>query len=250
MFTMEVAITESFMTSVKQAVDKCMERVREESRIFANALSAVRHVPVASPVAPTPVPVPPVVPADTTHLEHRLAALELAYQRQIQKTIAGLSEDIGDLDGRLASLERGAREDDTSPWKQAPWSWPGPSAKNEVVVDDRTTEVDFGLGDVLVNVNHIDDDVEMIPSVVAAEPTKTVVPKAPEPEPEPEPEPKEDEEENLELEELDYEGVTYYKDTDNNVYKTNEDGEVDAETPAGRWLEPSAGRGKGKIKFY
>jgi hypothetical protein len=126
----------------------------------------------------------------------------------------------------LASLERGAREEDISPWKQAPWSWPGPSAKNEVVVDDRTTEVDFGLGDVLVNVNHIDDDVEMIP-------TAAPEPKAPEPKA---PEPKEDEEEDLELEELEYEEITYYKDTDNNIYKMNEDGEVDAEAPIGRWL--------------
>jgi hypothetical protein len=47
-----------------------------------------------------------------------------------------------------------------------------------------------------------------------------------------------DEEEGdpLELEEFDYEGETYYRDQDLNVYKPNEDGEVDAEAPIGRWL--------------
>jgi hypothetical protein len=40
----------------------------------------------------------------------------------------------------------------------------------------------------------------------------------------------------LELEEFDYEGETYYRDQDLNVYKPNEDGEVDAEAPIGRWL--------------
>jgi len=242
---METAITESFMKSVQAAVDQCMEKIKEESRIFANALGAVRHLPIATPV-PAPAPVP-----DTGHLEHRIAALELAYQRQVQKTIAGLSEDIGDLDGRLASLERGAREE-SGPWKpiQESWSWPGPSTKNEVVVDDRTTVLDFG-SDMLVNVNHIDDDVEMITSAVPVkeelkkEEPKELKKEESKKEPEPEPEPEADEEGNLELEELEYEGTTYYKDPDNNVYKANEDGEVDAETPVGRWLET-----KGKIKFY
>lgn len=250
---METAITESFTKSVQAAVDQCMEKVREESRIFANALAAVRHLPtpIHLPVA-SPIPVPvPVVP-DSSHLEHRLAALELAYQRQVQKTIAGLSEDIGDLDGRLAAIERTNREEDVGTWKptQGSWSWPGPSMKNEVVVvDDATTVCDFGLGsDVRVNVHHIDDeDVEMLPAetkVVAAAPapvaaTAQAVAPAPAPVAAPaaeEPEAEEDEEAPLELEEFDHDGESYYKDPDNNVYKPNADGEVDADAPIGRWL--------------
>jgi len=172
-----------------------------------------------------------------------LAALELAYQRQVQKTIAGLSEDIGDLDGRLAAIERTNREEDVGAWKptQGSWSWPGPSMKNEVVVvDDATTVCDFGLvSDMRVNVHHIDEeDVEMLPAetkVVAAAPAPAPVASA-SATAKPEVEADEEEEEPLELEEFDHDGVSYYKDPDNNVYKPNADGEVDADAPIGRWL--------------
>ena len=241
---METAITESFTKSVQAAVDQCMEKVREESRIFANALAAVRHLPTPTHTH-TPVPIAspvPVVP-DSSHLEHRLAALELAYQRQVQKTIAGLSEDIGDLDGRLAAIERTNREEDVGAWKptQGSWSWPGPSMKNEVVVvDDATTVCDFGLvSDMRVNVHHIDEeDAEMLPAetkVVAAAPAPAPAPVA-SATAKPEVEADEDEEAPLELEEFDHDGVSYYKDPDNNVYKPNADGEVDADAPIGRWL--------------
>jgi hypothetical protein len=53
---------------------------------------------------------------------------------------------------------------------------------------------------------------------------------------EPKKEEEEEEEEPLELEEFDHDGVSYYKDPDNNVYKPNADGEVDADAPIGRWL--------------
>jgi len=47
-------------------------------------------------------------------------------------------------------------------------------------------------------------------------------------------EPEEEEEAALELEPLDYKGVTYYKDADNNVYGTDEEGTVIPE-PIARW---------------
>lgn len=245
---METAITESFMKSVQIAVEECMEKVKEESRKFAAALGAVRHLPSAQPVPTTPVPSIPV--PDTTHLEHRLSALELTYQRQVQKTIAGLSEDIGDIDGRLARLEREQREE-----APAPWSWPGPSRTNEVVVDDKSTVLDFGLGDMLVNVHHVEEeDVDMLPCVsapvsapVIVEVTKPLPVEAPKKEKPEEKEEKaeEEEEEGIELEDFEHEGETYYKDGDNNVYKANDAGEVDVETPIGRWLEK-----RKSIKFY
>jgi hypothetical protein len=229
---MESAITEAFMKSVQESIDRCLAEVKEESRKFAAALNAVKHLPIASPIQP-----------DTGHLENRITALELAYQRQVQKTIAGLSEDIGDLDGRLSTLEKKQEPDSEGiPWSYTNSDWPGPSRKNEVVIDDATTGVslfgseegDYGL---LVNVNHVDDDVVMATSVPAKEVTEA---KKPEPEAEPEAEAEaeeaEEEPESLELEEFEHEGESYYKDADNNIYKANEDGEVD-ETPIGRWLE-------------
>jgi hypothetical protein len=253
---MENAITEAFTKSVQEAVNKCMETVKEESRKFAAALGAVRHVPTASPVT-------------GSGLEHRLTALELAYERQVQKTIAGLSDDIGDLDGRLAVLEKDkAPEEDTNPWSFGfQQAWPGPSKKNEVVVvDDKSTVLDFG-SDFVVNVRHVEeDDVDVMPGLVHVEKTPatvstaaTVLMAAPAPAPAPttvltaapippvtvskaeaeaEAEEEEEEEEGdpLELEEFDHEGETYYRDQDLNVYKPNEDGEVDAEAPIGRWL--------------
>ena len=237
---METAITDAFLASISTAVSTCMETVKEESRKFVAALGAVRHLPTAQPVPPTSVPLPPTptpVP-DTTHLEHRLSALELAYQRQVQKTIAGLSEDIGDIDGRLARLERDQREEPVT----SAWSWPGPSRTNEVVVvDDKSTVLDFGLGDMLVNVHHVEDeDVDMLPPAlvpvqVQAQVQAPVQAQAPVEVPRETPE--EEEEEGLELEDFEHEGETYYKDADNNVYKANDAGEVDVETPIGRWLE-------------
>jgi hypothetical protein len=239
---MENAITDAFTKSVQEAVNKCMETVREESRKFAAALSAVRHLPTASPVE--------------KGLDHRLTALELAYERQVQKTIAGLSDDIGDLDGRLAALEKEkGPEEDATPWSFGfQHAWPGPSKKNEVVVvDDKSTVLDFG-SDFVVNVHHVEeDDVDIIPEPVAPippvasvvpvvpAPVASVVPVAPIPPvvpvvPAPVEEEEEVEEDPLELEEFEYEGETYYRDQDLNVYKPNEDGEVDAEAPIGRWL--------------
>jgi len=227
---MESAITEAFLKSVQVSIDKCLAEVKEESRKFAAAINAVKNLPSASPVQ-----------MDTGHLEQRLATLELAYQRQVQKTIAGLSEDIGELDMRLSAIEK-VQEEPVSTWSYVGESdWPGPSKKNEVVVDDRTTEVDFGLTDLLVNVNHVEDD----DVVMLSPPSKKEEVKAPvQEEKKAEPEPEEDAEESLELEEFEHDGESYYKDADNNLYKLNDDGEVN-ETPIGRWLEK-----KKTIKLY
>jgi hypothetical protein len=219
---MESAITEAFLKSVQVSIEKCLADVKEESRKFAAALNAVKHIPNASQ-------------PDASHLEQRLATLELAYQRQVQKTIAGLSEDIGDLDTRLSAIEK-VQEEPVNSWPYAAETeWPGPSKKNEVVIDDRSTTVDFGLTDLLVNVNHVEDDDDVVMSVNTVE-----VKSGPKEESKEEPE----EEESLQLEEFEHEGESYYKDDDNNLYKVNDDGEVD-ETPIGRWLEK-----KKTIKLY
>jgi ribosomal protein L12E/L44/L45/RPP1/RPP2 len=46
----------------------------------------------------------------------------------------------------------------------------------------------------------------------------------------------EEDEEALELEEFEYKGVTYYKDTENQVYQIGEDGDLD-DTAIGVWNE-------------
>ncbi len=63
-----------------------------------------------------------------------------------------------------------------------------------------------------------------------------VSPKTVEPEPEviEEEELVEDEDEGLDLEEFEYKGITYYKDGENKVYSTDEDGNVIPE-PVARW---------------
>ena len=224
---MESAITEAFLKSVQVSIEKCLADVKEESRKFAAALNAVKHIPNASQ-------------PDASHLEQRLATLELAYQRQVQKTIAGLSEDIGDLDTRLSAIEK-VQEEPVNSWPYAAETeWPGPSKKNEVVIDDRSTTVDFGLTDLLVNVNHVEDDdvVMSVNTVEVKSGLKEEESKVVESKEEPE------EEESLQLEEFEHEGESYYKDDDNNLYKVNDDGEVD-ETPIGRWLEK-----KKTIKLY
>jgi hypothetical protein len=59
-----------------------------------------------------------------------------------------------------------------------------------------------------------------------------------EPEVEPEPEPEvheaEEEEEALELDEFEYKGVTYFRDSENQVYQVDVDGDLD-DTPIGVW---------------
>jgi hypothetical protein len=47
----------------------------------------------------------------------------------------------------------------------------------------------------------------------------------------------EEEGEALELEEFEYKGSTYYRDSDNNVYMADEDGDVNVEEPIGVWNE-------------
>jgi hypothetical protein len=54
----------------------------------------------------------------------------------------------------------------------------------------------------------------------------------------------EEEEEALELEEFEYKGVTYYKDSENQVYQKDSDGDLD-DTPIGIWNEA-----KQKIQRY
>ena len=54
----------------------------------------------------------------------------------------------------------------------------------------------------------------------------------------------EEEEDDMEYEEIEYNGTTYYRDTDKFVYTMNKDGEL-SEHPIGYWKEKSKA-----ITFY
>ena len=254
-------MTTGFLKNIREITQRYVQEVEQESQQFAAAIHAIRGIPAPAPA--------------TVSIEQRLSQLEQNYQRQLQKTVAGLSEDIGDLDSRLAAIEREQREEE--PWA----SWPAgeslaESLHNVVVIDPPVVD-NSGSRNIVVHMND-DDDVDMgssaletktveikqvqgkptvvaevKPTVVIAEvkptavaeikPTEVAVKQMEDAEEDAE-EAEEEEEEGLELEEFTFNGDSYYKDTDNNVYTANEEGEVE-ETPIGRWLEK-----RQTIKFY
>ena len=233
---MEAAITSGFLKQVQASTQRYVREVELESQQYAAAIQAIRNV------SPAPL-------ADTsTSLEQRLTALELNYNRQIQKTVSGLSEDIGDLNSRLSAIERVSREAE-DPWLSPEFEFLSDGLKNEIA---ESSDHPNTVRNIVV---HLDEDVDMgmsrevAPSETKAPEAKAPEAKAPEakapeakapeakaPEAKPTEEEEEDtEEEQLELEEFTHNGTSYYKDQDNNVYTVNEEGEVNEE-PVGRWL--------------
>jgi hypothetical protein len=75
------------------------------------------------------------------------------------------------------------------------------------------------------------------PIVEVKEETKKPVVEVKEEEEDEEEEEEEEEEEGVELEEFEYKGVSYYRDSDNQVYEANEEGEVDTDNAIGVWNE-------------
>jgi len=226
---MEAAITSGFLKNVQAATQRYVREVELESQQYAAAIQAIRNVSSA-PLADT-----------TPSLEQRLIALELNYNRQIQKTVSGLSEDIGDLNSRLSAIERISREAE-DPWLSPEFEFLSDGLKNEGADD-------LGVKNIVV---HLEEDVDMVvkPSIVAevkpvaevklsaaAAAAAAVEGALTDEEGEEEEEEEEEEEgEELELEPFTHNGTSYYRDPDNNVYTENADGEVN-EAPVGRWLE-------------
>jgi hypothetical protein len=233
---MEAAITNEFLKNIQTVTQRFvtlvardrsqplpmseyLQEVDHETRQFTAAIQAVRGVSRATCACDT--------------------------SRQLQKTVSGLSEDIGDLDSRLALLERERREEGPSPWNSSPeFEFLSEGLQNEVV-EIEVPENNNNNNTVRNIVVHLDeaDEGMGIPAAPAASPVAAPAPspaKVEEEEEEEEAEEEEPEEEEedeaLELEEFTHNGTAYYKDPDNNVYTVNEDGEVD-DTPIGRWLE-------------
>lgn len=235
---MEKAIVEAYLKTVQEHSRKYVETVEQESKAFAAALSAVKGIGL-----------------DPT-LESRVRILEAraGNDHRFHTTINGLSEDIGDLNERLIHLER-KQFDSVDPWIN-----PSPpldeentfafdSLQNEVVVDDRTTVVNLSpyieapvvvkKEYNVVEVYHADEEKKVevkVPVKVEVEvPVKVQ---------EEQEEQEDQEEEALNVDPFEYNGQTYYRDAEGNVYQEDEEGAVD-DTPIGRWLEA-----KQKVKFY
>jgi hypothetical protein len=235
---MDKAIVEAYLKTVQEHTRKYVEAVEQESKAFAAALSAVKGIGL------------------DPSLESRVRILEAraTNDHRFHTTMNGLSEDIGDLNERLIHLER-KQSDSVDPWIN-----PSPpldndnhftfdSLQNEVVVDDRTTVVDLSpyiQAPVIVKkeynvveVYHADEEKKVVVKV----PVKVEV-EVPVKVQEEQEDQEEQEEEALNVDPFEYNGQTYYRDAEGNVYQEDEEGAVD-DTPIGRWLEA-----KQKVKFY
>ena len=226
---MEKAIVEAYLKTVQEHSRKYVETVEQESKAFAAALSAVKGIGL------------------DPSLESRVRILEAraGNDHRFHTTINGLSEDIGDLNERLIHLER-KQFDSVNPWIN-----PSPpldegntfafdSLQNEVIVDDRTTVVD--LSPYIEAPVVVKKEYNVVEVYHADEEKKVEVPVDVPVEAEEEQE--EQEEEALNVDHFEYNGQTYYRDAEGNVYQEDEEGAVD-DTPIGRWLEA-----KQKVKFY
>lgn len=229
---MEKAIVEAYLKTVQEHTRKYVEAVEGESKAFAAALSAVKGIGL------------------DPSLESRVRILEAraGNDHRFHTTINGLSEDIGDLNERLIHLER-KQSDGVDPWVN-----PSPpldeqntfafdSLQNEVVIDTRTPVVN--LSSYIEAPVVIKKDYNFV-EVYHSEEKKEEVPVRAEGEQREQGEQEEggEEEDALNVDPFEYNGRTYYRDTEGNVYQEDEDGNVD-DTPIGRWLEA-----KQKIKFY
>jgi len=227
---MEAAITNEFLKNIQTVTQRFvtlvardrsqplpmseyLQEVDHETRQFTAAIQAVRGV--------------------------SRSACACDASRQLQKTVSGLSEDIGDLDSRLALLERERREEGPSPWNSSPeFEFLSEGLQNEVVEIEVPDNTNNTVRNIVVHLDEADEGMGIpapVASPVAPPAVAPVVTPVEEEEAEEE-EPEEEEDEPLELDEFTHNGTAYYKDPDNNVYTVNEDGEVD-DTPIGRWLE-------------
>ena len=227
---MEKAIVEAYLKTVQEHTRKYVEAVEGESKAFAAALSAVKGIGL------------------DPSLESRVRILEAraTNDHRFHTTMNGLSEDIGDLNERLIHLER-KQFDSVDPWIN-----PSPpleentfafdSLQNEVVVvDDRTTVVN--LSPYIEAPVIVKKEYNVVEVYHRDEEVKAVEVKKQQEEQE-EPEEPEEEGEALNVDPFEYNGQTYYRDAEGNVYQEDEEGAVD-DTPIGRWLEA-----KQKVKFY
>lgn len=255
---MEPAVTEALLKTIRGLGRKYVEDVETEVNKFALILRTLHSVGLPAAAAAVPVA------GDNDVLQHRVNMLESVVDRLIQE--------VGDMDSRVAYAEQMQADD--------MWHADGePLSTNEIlelpqepvrIVKTGTAEVEADAGVVpaipVVEVAAVVEAVvpaaapaavveAVVPAAVveAVEPEPVHVPvhvpvpmveSAPVPEVVPEADAEEEDEEEASLEEIEFEGKTYYKDEENNVYTTDDDGDIDP-NPVGRWLVKSQ-----KIKFF
>ena len=242
---MEKAIVEAYLKTIQEHSRKYVETVEQESKAFAAALSAVKSIGL------------------DPSLESRVRILEsrAGNDHRFHTTINGLSEDIGDLNERLIHLER-KRSTSVDPWMnpstiEEDRQFAFDSLQNEVVVDRSVIDLspyidapvvvkkEYNLVEV-----HVADKKKEKKEEEEEEQEEGGVGEELDHEEEEEQEEgeeldhEEEEQEGLHVDPFEYNGQTYYKDAEGNVYQEDEEGDVD-DTPIGRWLEA-----KQKVKFY
>jgi hypothetical protein len=187
----------------------------------------VQRSPVAAPVVAPVAPVAPVVP------------------NLVEGPYFQMARRITELEQQVRDLRRQAEP--ASPLiPRNPLEGMEVIPKKEVVITEVAPEPLSMADRLLLNssarraleeedAEEVEDEaeVEAEAEAEAEEEEETAVVEQPVEEAEPEPD---DEEDAEELEEFEYKGATYYRDTDNNVFMVDEDGEL-IPTPIGVWSE-------------
>jgi len=229
---MEKTVVESFMNSIQDITKRFHAEMEQEARKFGivtNSLASLLQPPSCS---------------KCSALESRIAHLEQLYTERTLKILNGMMEDIGELHHRVDRMSR--TDDMGTAWGtiddlySEPPTFTFPNAKNEVV-ENTSTRLDFEVDKLedpkdhtrIINIvteplEDLTEVTESLEEAVEEEVEEEVV----------------EEDEELAVEEFTFEGSTYYRDKELNVYRAGDDGDVD-DTPVGRWNERQA-----TIKFY
>jgi len=230
---MEKTVVDSFMNSIQDITKRFQAEMEQEARKFGivtNSLASLLQPPSCS---------------KCSALETRVAHLEQLYTERTLKILNGMMEDIGELHHRVDRM--GRAEDLGAAWGtiddlySEPPTFTFPTAKNEVV-ENKSTHLDF-------EVDKLEEDPKGQTRIIniVTEPLGDLAEVMESQEEEEVEEVEEVEEEELAVEEFIFEGGTYYRDKELNVYKAGEDGEVD-DTPIGYWNERQGSITVGK--FY
>ena len=268
---MEQSIVNAFTESIQAIMKESVAKMAEEARKFIIVATALVKLPVAVPPVSVPVHVP-----DGAQPPHQRP--ETTFQERTQKILNGIMEDIGELNSRVDRMQHHTPDwDDLNfpiPWTTLPVEEVTQRRKQEdgeFVFHEHTNELVLPATRVI----HLDvanpqkekeKEKEKEVKEEVEEEVKEEVKETEEEEEEEaekgdvemeevkeeeakqggEPEEADDEmeevEEEEELEELEFQGNTYYRDSESNIYKADKTGQVD-DTPIGRWVKQS-------IKFY
>jgi len=263
---MEQTIVNAFIESIQTILRDSVAKMTEEARKFTLVVTTMgRLSPVASTASTASTATPGPGPSGAS-LDQRVHVLETTILERTQRMLHGVMEDISELHSRVDKIQNPSppswdndNDDFPIPWfDRQPFTFHAP--RNEIVHETpaeniRTLHVSQPALPVNSQVEEPEENKAEEPDAEEPEePEEADEPDAEEPDaeenkpgenkPEEAEENKEEEEEEEELEEFMHQGKKYYKDTDNNVYVEDEEGNIDS-TPVGRWIEA-----KNTIKFF